>query len=144
MIHGFAQSALTTGSTSYLDVARRLASKAEEMLGDDVVPVWDYSVANPKTDHRDSSAGAIMAAGSFILADLCDGSESERWRLFGNRLIAGLLDTCDLTEDSTALGLLAHGASFVKSGFADNMLPYGDYYFMEALMRSLGHRQFFW
>lgn len=144
MIHGFAQSAMTTGNATYLDVARRLAAKAEEMVGDDPVPVWDYSVADPKNDHRDSSAGAIMAAGTYILADLCEGSEAERWRSFANRLLGGLLDTCDLTEDAEAHGLLAHGASFVKSGFADNMLPYGDYYFMEALMRSLGHRQFFW
>ena len=43
-----------------------------------------------------------------------------------------------------AQGLLAHGAAHVTAGFADNMLPYGDYYFMEALMRSLGHTQFFW
>jgi unsaturated chondroitin disaccharide hydrolase len=144
MIHGFAQCALTTGNKAYADTARRLAAKAEELMGDDRVPVWDYSVPEPKKDYRDSSAAAIMAAGLFILADVCDEEEAARWREFGNRLLGGLLDTCDLTTDPNALGLLAHGAAHVTSGFADNMLPYGDYYFMEALMRSLGHRQFFW
>ncbi|WP_162895028.1 glycoside hydrolase family protein [Rhizobium terrae] len=144
MIHGFAQCAATTGNRTHLDTARRLAAKAEELMGDDRVPVWDYSVPEPKTDHRDSSAAAIMAAGLFILADIDEAEEAARWHDFGNRLLDGLLDTCDLTGDPDALGLLAHGAAHVKAGFADTMLPYGDYYFMEALMRSLGHRQFFW
>jgi unsaturated chondroitin disaccharide hydrolase len=93
---------------------------------------------------RDSSAGAIMAAGIYMLADQCSFDEAQHWRGFADRLIAGLLDTCDLTADPAALGLLAHGAAHVGSGFSDTMLPYGDYYFMEALMRSLGHTQFFW
>ena len=144
LIHGFAQSALTTGKQAYRDTAIRLARKAEALLGDDDVPVWDYSVPDPKTDSRDSSAGAIMAAGVHILARLCEGEEAAHWRAFGNRLIDGLLRDCDLTRDPAAPGLLAHGASHVRAGFRDNMLPYGDYYFVEALMRSLGHTQFFW
>ncbi|WP_171520033.1 glycoside hydrolase family 88 protein [Ensifer canadensis] len=144
LIHGFAQCARVTGNRTYLDAARRLTAKAEQLMGSDLVPVWDYDVPNPKNAPRDSSAGAIMAAGIYMLADQCDVDEAQAWRGFADRLIAGLLDTCDLTEDPTALGLLAHGAAHVGSGYSDTMLPYGDYYFMEALMRSLGHTQFFW
>ena len=93
---------------------------------------------------RDSSAGAIMAAGVFILAGLCEPDEASRWHGFGDRLIGGLLDSCDLTGDPKAEGLLAHGAAHASAGYSDAMLPYGDYYFMEALMRSLGHTRFFW
>jgi unsaturated chondroitin disaccharide hydrolase len=144
LIHGFAQSALTTGNGAYADAAKRLAAKAEELMGDDAVPPWDYTAPDPRNTHRDSSAAAIMAAGVYILAGLCETGEAARWRCFGDRLIAGLLDHCDLTENPQALGLLAHGAAHVTAGFTDTMLPYGDYYFMEALMRSLGHDQFFW
>jgi unsaturated chondroitin disaccharide hydrolase len=144
LIHGFAQTALTTGNKAYRDTALQLARKAEELMGDDDVPVWDYGVPEPKSDKRDSSAGAIMAAGAHILADLCEGDEAAHWRAFGNRLIDGLLRDCDLTRDPSALGLLSQGASHVHAGYSDNMLPYGDYYFMEALMRSLGHTRFFW
>jgi unsaturated chondroitin disaccharide hydrolase len=144
LIHGFAQSAATTGNAAFFDVARRLAAKAESLMGDDKVPVWDYRVADAASAPRDSSAAAIMAAGVYNLASLCDPDEARRWQAFGDRLLAGLLDTCDLTAEATALGLLAHGAAHVKAGYSDNMLPYGDYYFMEALMRSLGHTQFFW
>jgi unsaturated chondroitin disaccharide hydrolase len=143
LIHGFAQSARATGNKAYLEAARRLAVKAEDLMGDDVVPAWDYNAPGGKSVHRDSSAGAVMAAGLYMLAQQSE-ADAARWRDFGDRLIGGLLDTCDLTADPSALGLLTHGAAHVDSGFSDTMLPYGDYYFMEALMRSLGHTQFFW
>ncbi|MBF9232449.1 glycoside hydrolase family 88 protein [Microvirga alba] len=144
MIHGFAQSALTTGDKDTLDIARRLAARAEVLMGADSVPVWDYGITEGTPAFRDSSAGAIMAAGVYIIASLTSGDEAARWIAFGDRLLDGLLATCDLTTNPAAHGLLNHGAAHVKAGFADTMLPYGDYYFMEALMRSLGHTQFFW
>ena len=144
MIHGLAQSALTTGDQMTLDIARRLAAKALALMGDDAVPVWDFGLNDGSPAYRDSSAGAIMAAGIYIIAGLTTGDETARWIAYGDRLLDGLLTTCDLTNNPAAHGLLNHGAAHVKAGFADNMLPYGDYYFMEALMRSLGHTQFFW
>ena len=76
MIHGFAQCALSTGEPLYLDTARRLAARAEALMGDDTVPVWDFAVPDPRTAPRDSSAGAIMAAGLHILARLTEGEEA--------------------------------------------------------------------
>lgn len=144
LIHGFAQTAATTANPTFRDAARRLATKAKILMGTDAVPRWDYNDPDGERAPLDSSAGAIMAAGIFLLADLCEAEEAATWRDFGNRLLEGLLDQCDVTDNSKALGLLDHGASFVRQGFSDTMLPYGDYYFMEALMRSLGHTRFFW
>jgi len=144
LIHGFAQLAVATGDQHWAQASQRLTDKAIELHGDDAVPVWDYSLHHVANAPRDSSAAAIMAAGVYILADVSDSAQATRLRDFGDRLIAGLLATCDLTTDPDALGFLDHGASHVRYGFADNMLPYGDYYFMEALMRSLGHKSFFW
>jgi unsaturated chondroitin disaccharide hydrolase len=85
-----------------------------------------------------------MAAGVYLLAAQVPTEEAANWRAFGDRLIDGLLSTCDLTQTPNAQGFLAHGAAHVPAGRCDTMLPYGDYYFMEALMRSLGHKSFFW
>jgi len=43
-----------------------------------------------------------------------------------------------------AEGLLTQGASHVEKGYANNMLPYGDYFLVEALLRARGRRAFFW
>ncbi|MFA9439214.1 hypothetical protein ACDA63_06200 [Uliginosibacterium sp. sgz301328] len=145
LIHGFAQCYLYTGEAWFLDTARLLAAKAEQFLGDKKVPPWDYCLPAEVEAFRDSSAGAITAAGVYLIASACsDENEAERWRGLADRLMEGLLEQCDLTTHAEAHGFLDHGASYVHAGLTRAMLPYGDYYFMEALMRSLGHNQFFW
>jgi hypothetical protein len=57
-----------------------------------------------------------MAAGLHIMARLTAGDEAARWSGFGDRLLDGLLDSCDLTLDPAAHGLLAHGAAHVRAG----------------------------
>jgi len=144
LIHGFAQCFLATGNPAHRETARLLAAKTEALIGAHKVPVWDFALTPGEYPHRDSSAGAITAAGLHILASITEGAEAARWHAFADRLIAGLHTDCDLTTDPSAQGLLAHGAAHVRQGRSDAMLPYGDYYFMEALMRSLDHQSFFW
>ncbi|MET3600938.1 hypothetical protein [Martelella mangrovi] len=144
LIHGFSLCYQTTGNADYLATARRLASAAEVLLGDDAVPLWDFRLPAGEPQHLDSSAGAVMSAGLFILADVTTGEESLHWRALAERLLDGLVKNCDLTQTQGALGLLSGGAANVPRGSYDTMLPYGDYYYMEALMRSLGHRRFGW
>lgn len=144
LIHGFAQAYAYTGEKLYLDTVRKLAGKVESMLGEQTVPPWDYLLPPDAEAHRDSSAGAVTAAGLYLLATFTDSDEAGRWRALADRLVDGLLETCDLTKNPAAHGLLDFGAAHVKAGRSRAMLPYGDYFFMEALMRSLGHNQFFW
>jgi unsaturated chondroitin disaccharide hydrolase len=143
LLHGFAQSYQATGEADLLLAARQTAATVERLLVGSV-PRWDYSAPAAESNYLDSSAGAITAAGLYLLAESVAEDERERWITLADRMLGGLLDRCDLTRDDSAMGLLNHGAAFVPAGVVDNMLPYGDYYFMEALMRSLGHRQFFW
>lgn len=144
LIHGFAQCYASTANPLWLETARRLAVKAEELLGGTDLPVWDFALSADVRHPIDSSAGAVMAAGLLLLADHTEEQEAARWRKLARRLLHGLIRACDLTTTPGTEGLLAHGAAFVSAGRSDTMLPYGDYYFMEALMREQGHRDFFW
>lgn len=144
-IHGFAQTYLYTQDEKFLTLAKKLARYAVEQITDDGVPVWDYSLPSDEIQYKDSSAGAITAAGLLLISQcIQDPEEAQQYRDWGNFLLQGLMNSCDLTGDESALGLLAHGASFVKVGLCDNMLPYGDYYYLEALMRANGYQKFFW
>ncbi|KGY09453.1 MULTISPECIES: glycoside hydrolase family 88 protein [Vibrio] len=144
-VHGFAQTYLYTGEEKFLTLAKKLARYAVEHITDDGVPVWDYSLPADEIQYKDSSAGAITAAGLLLIAQCIeDEQEAKQYRDWGLYLLQGLMDSCDLTSDENALGLLAHGASFVNVGLCDNMLPYGDYYYLEALMRANGYQNFFW
>ena len=143
-IHGYAQIYKYSKEQRHLDVAKKLANYVTHQLKDDPVPVWDYRLPEGKTPYRDSSAGSCTAAGFLLLASFCDGEEAEEYKKWGLHLLAGLMERCDLTNDIDAWGLLSEGASFVHRNRCKNLLPYGDYYYIEGLMRACGYTEFFW
>ena len=144
-VHGYAQIYSHTGDLKYLQLAKKLANYAIAHLPEDAVPLWDYNLPSSEPQYRDSSAGAITSAGLLLIAEHCrDSEQSEYYRAWGCRMLEGLIQQCDLTNNRGAMGLLDQGASFVRGGLYNNMLPYGDYYYLEALMRAQGHTEFFW
>ena len=144
-IHGFAQSYLTTRIDIYRESAARMADYITDKLPDDGVPYWDYNLPEGYKPFRDTSAAAVTAAGLYALAQgFGPGPESEQYTSLADRILSGLVTHYDITTKPEAQGLITQGAAFVEAGRADNLLPYGDYYYMEALMRSIGHTEFFW
>ncbi|MBX2837565.1 MAG: glycoside hydrolase family 88 protein [Gammaproteobacteria bacterium] len=144
-IHGFAQAYMYTGIPEYRDTAAQLTDYIAARLPDDGVPLWDYNLTSEHTPYRDSSAGAITAAGIYTLARCFgEGEEGDRYTAIADKMLHGLVSHCDISDDDTAEGLLKEGAAFVGLKRSNTMLPYGDYYYLEALMRAVGHSQFFW
>jgi unsaturated chondroitin disaccharide hydrolase len=148
-IHGFAQSYAYTGQPLFKDNACRLADYAIEHLPDDYVPYWDYRLPAEAPHYRDSSAGAITSGGLFLLAELLEKEgqleKAQEYSLVAWNILANLIQDYTTAEFEQAEGLLLHGASHVTEGYYDNMLPYGDYFYLEALLRAKGQPQtFFW
>ncbi len=143
-IHGFAQIARTSGEARYLELATKLADFALEHLPADKVPEWDYLLPDGAPRHRDSSAGAITAAGLLLIADQLPASKAQVYREAALEMLGGLMATCDLTTNPNAQGLLDDGAYWVSTGQSHAMLTYGDYYYFEAVLRALGRRKFAW
>jgi len=144
-IHGFAQSYLHTGNAAYRDMAAGMADYVSGKLPDDGVPLWDYNLPGDKHPYRDTSAASVTAAGLYTLAQCYGRNEQGRkYTDLADKMLLGLAKNYDITSVDDAQGLLKEGAAFVELGRADNMLPYGDYYYMEALMRAVGHSEFFW
>jgi len=144
-IHGFAQSYLHSGRTEYRDMAARMADYIADKLPEDGVPLWDYDLPADRTPYRDTSAAAVTAAGLYLLAQgFGTGEDAARYTALADRMLLGLVENYDIAAQPDAQGLLKEGAAFVDLDRADNMLPYGDYYYVEALMRAVGHTAFFW
>lgn len=145
-IHGFAMAYMATGDESYRATALRLAGYVAKVLPDHGVPQWDYALPDQDSTPRDSSAGAITAAGLFLLAEaLGDDTETAAPLLaMAERILTGLLARCDLTHDPAADGLLGEATAYHTAGITNVLVPYGDYFLIEALMRAQGHTEFFW
>lgn len=145
-IHGFTMAYQATSKDSYRQTALGLADYVARHLPSDGVPQWDYDLPADGSAPRDSSAGAISAAGLYALAEAyADTPATAQWLVeLADRMLVGLLRRCDLTKDPQAQGLLGEATAFHDAGLSDVMVPYGDYFVLEALMRALGHSDFFW
>ena len=143
-VHGYAQIFSNTGDEKYLTLAKKLADYVIERMPDSGIPLWDYDLPSWEYPYRDSSAGAITASGLLLIARHCGNQEqADHYRLWGLHMLGGLIRECDISHKEGALGLLDGGASFVKIGLCNNMLPYGDYYYLEALMRANSYSDYF-
>ncbi|KHT64421.1 hypothetical protein RJ45_06570 [Photobacterium gaetbulicola] len=154
-IHGYAQLALITGDRKFAEVSEKCTEYMLTKITDDFVPVWDYLLPENEIQYKDTSAGAVTSAGLFILADLFksygDLEKYDYYRGLALKMLIALRDNYDLTDDIHAQGLLSDSASSVpharlrdQENLANAMLPYGDYYYFEAVLRALGHKDLFW
>ncbi len=145
-IHGFANIYAYTGIALFREAAQRMADYVLAQLPDGAVPVWDYRLPADAPAYRDSSAAAITAAGLLLLADTLAGDQTraERYRHCALGILHSLIDGYTTADAPHAEGLLKHGVAHVPQGMIDSMLPYGDYFYVEALLRALGRREFFW
>jgi hypothetical protein len=92
------------------------------------------------TDDASARDMALAAANTLIGRFRPEGGYIQAWSPLGpgDRRQAAFVNGRMIADTMQNLALLlAHGAAHVPASRCDTMLPYGDYYFMEALMRSL-------
>ena len=141
-IYGYTMMYRNTGYRRYLDFARKLADYAMDHpnMPADGIPYWDYGAPG---EERDSSAGSVMASALLELSRYLDASGRARYRAFAVRQLLSL-SSDDYFSSGDEIGhfLLKHGTGnkpgFIRDGSGgelDTPLDYGDYYFLEALLR---------
>jgi unsaturated chondroitin disaccharide hydrolase len=124
-----------TGRRSFLAAARTVADYLVSHLPADGVPEWDYRSPYAPNDIKDSSAGAIAACG---LLDLASVTHVQRYATTSVRILDALARTCLTRKSAQAQAILARGTRNRRTEVGIEVsLPYGDYYFMEALLRLL-------
>lgn len=140
-IHGHINAFEATGDETFLDIARRAARWFADHRPKDGVPYYDFDDPAAPDVPRDSCAAAIAACGFLKLAQL--DPPSAAW---AKPAADDILDT--LLEDYLSPGgVLLHsswgrlpldkaGAGFSRFPLED-VMPYGNYWIVEALWRRL-------
>jgi unsaturated chondroitin disaccharide hydrolase len=149
-VYGFTMTYRETGDPVFLETAQRVADFFIDNLPADFVPYWDFDAPGIPDASRDSSAAAIAASGLLELSTLAaDPADQMRYADAARSMLASLC-TPDagggyLAEDaagtSISPGLLMRGCQVHPDSVAggdqcDESLIFGDYYFLEALMRA--------
>jgi len=134
-IYGFADAFRRTREPAFLDTARRVADRYLADLPADWVPYWDFRAPGIPDEPRDSSAAATAASGLIDLALLePDVARAERYAAAA-RATLGALSSAAYISRGAVPSVLLHGTLDFWSGNVDTGLAYGDYFFLEAMLR---------
>jgi rhamnogalacturonyl hydrolase YesR len=128
-----------TRKPDYLAQAQRIADflMHHPRLPLDAIPYWDLDDTAIPNAPRDSSAAAIMSSALLELATFTDPAAAARYRAFAERQLRSLSSNDYLAKPGENGGfLLKHATGHKPAGKEiDVPLNYGDYYFLEALLR---------
>ena len=129
-----------TVDKKYLETMKKNTYYMLNHLPEDFVPYWDYDFTTGSDEPRDASAGVIAACGMMEAMKHID-KDSEEYKLFKNasaRLIEAAIDNCAVPftpEYDLYDGLIDHNTGSKPHGSTDRCAVYGDYFYLEALLR---------
>ena len=138
-IYGYTMMYRETKDPAYLAFAEKVTDFAIDNpnMPADGVPYWDFGAPG---EERDTSAAAIMASGLLELAGFTGGEKGAKYRAFAVKQLLSLASPAYFSEgDEIGHFLLKHGVGHKPANSEiDTPLDYGDYYFLEALLRFKG------
>ncbi|MBN9681836.1 MULTISPECIES: glycoside hydrolase family 88 protein [unclassified Corallococcus] len=134
LIYGFTMVYRYTQDARFLTAARRVTDYYLANLPADRVPNWDF---NAPSQSKDSSAAAVVASALLELSTLeTDATRRTTYRNAALAMLDSLASPAYLAQGTNSPGILLHGVGNYPAGQEINVsLIYGDYYFIEALLR---------
>ncbi|MBO8436913.1 MAG: glycoside hydrolase family 88 protein [Spirochaetes bacterium] len=154
-VYGLALAYRHTGEHSYLDLFEKVSAYFMEKLPEDMIPYWDL-IFQSGDEPRDSSSASIVACGFLDAADsyekLQEYDKARKYRKAAKELLKAVYDTCMVHADESGInGLVKHGTYSKKSPYntcteagVDECVSWGDYYWLEALVRLGGTWKSWW
>ena len=135
-IYGYTMMYRETKDPAYLAFAQKVSDFAIDNpnMPEDGVPYWDFGAPG---EERDSSAASVMASGLLELSTFVGREKGAKYRAFAVKQLLSLCsDAYFAKPGENGDWLLKHGVGHKPAGGEiDVPLDYGDYYFLEALLR---------
>jgi len=138
-LYGFTVMYRETKDPKYLEQAKHIAEFLlnHPNLPADKIPYWDFNAPGIPNALRDASAGSIMAAALIELADYVDAKSKAKYLQVTETQLQTLSNSTYKAAPGTNGGfILKHGVGHLPGkSEVDVPLTYGDYYFIEAMIR---------
>lgn len=141
-IYGFALAYHYTKDPLYLETSRRVARYFVSHLPENYVAYWDFDAPIDEQIKPDSSASAIAACGMLELLSFLDPYD-EDYSFFSTAVEKSMRQLVDhYATEADQEGLIDHGSYSVRENKSpDDFVIWGDYFYLEALMRlEQGHK----
>lgn len=140
-LYGYTVMYRQTREPKYLEMAKKIADFVlnHPNLPEDKIPYWDFDAPDIPDAYRDASSGAIAASALLELCNYVDESLSSTYIENAEKMLQSLSSPqylANLNENGNFI--LEHGVGHLPGGNEiDAPLSYGDYYFIEGLIRYL-------
>lgn len=145
-IYGFLLSYIYTGDRDMIALSKRLANYFLNRLPEDYVCHWDLALLG--TDAlRDSSSAAITVCGLLELVKHLPVTDPDRARYqqWAEGIMSSLTKHYLAGSDEACNGLLKHSVYHLASNKGvDECSSWGDYFYVEALMRVTQSWKVYW
>lgn len=142
-LYGYVTMYRDTRLERYLDQAKNIAAflMNHPNMPEDGIPYWDFNAPDIPDALRDASAGSIMASALIELSSYTDPVLSDAYLKFAEKQLRTLAsDEYLAAPGENGNFILKHGVGHLPGNSeVDVPLTYGDYYFIEALMRFKKH-----
>ncbi|MEQ8679428.1 MAG: glycoside hydrolase family 88 protein [Cyclobacteriaceae bacterium] len=140
-LYGYTVMYRQTKDKKYLEQAKKIADFVlnHPNLPEDKIPYWDFNAPDIPNTYRDASSGAIAASALLELSEYVDESQSAFYLDNAHQMLQSLSSPDYLAKlNENGNFILMHGVGHLPGGSEiDAPLSYGDYYFIEALVRYL-------
>lgn len=141
-VYGIALSYRYTGNAEYINLFEKVTEYFIDHLPGDLIPYWDFIFTDGSMEPRDSSASAVAACGMMEMSKYLPEEKAGYYRDAAFRLMKALYKKCAANSPEESNGVLLHGVYGRKTPLndcvdqgIDECNLWGDYFYMEALMR---------
>lgn len=141
-IYGAALSYKYLRKPEYISIFEQLTDFFIKNLPNDLIPYWDFDFTDGSTEPRDSSASAIAICGMLEMCNYLDEDKADYYKTVSKQLLEALRVQCSVKNSKESNGLLLHGTYAKNSPYngcdnagVDECNLWGDYFYMEALIR---------
>lgn len=135
-IYGFTMCYRETKNQEYLAFAQQVADVYLKNLPEDGIPYWDFNAPDIPNAPKDASAAAVTASALLELSTLVtDTAKADAYRSKAEMMLASLSTAQYQSREVNSAFLLHCTGHKPKGGEIDASIIYGDYYYIEALLR---------
>lgn len=134
-IYGYTIVYRETQDPKFLDFACKVTDVYLKRLPNDYVPYWDFDDPAIPDAPRDASAASIVASALLELQEYCDADKAKIYKDAAVRMLTSLSSDNYRSGDKRP-SLVDHCVGHMPAGSEiDASIIYGDYYYIEALLR---------
>ena len=137
-LYGFTMMYRETQKKEYLDQAINIANFLlhHKNMPADKIPYWDYDATDIPNTYRDASAAAILCSALLELSKYSNKAQQKEYMDVAVIILKNLSSSYRATVGTNGGFILKHGVGHLPAkSEVDVPLTYGDYYFVEALIR---------